>query len=233
MAAQIDSEKCTMCGGIVQPLCVEACPTGALNVDVNRGNVRVIDESRCDGCELCLEACPYLPQRIIWNHRTHKAIKCDLCINTPYWEEAGGPDGRQVCVEVCPVKALSFDADTGAVVVNEERCIGCKECALHCPFGAANIHPITKKAFKCDLCNGDPVCAKRCPTGAITYGPLDVRVRKTRRKRGEEMHQILEEKGWKRDWSPSNIPKRRANDDNARMERNHTPHRFDNKRGNA
>jgi protein NrfC len=103
-----DDIQVVQCRQCANPLCVEACPTGALYVDVNRGNVRVIDDSRCDGCELCIEACPYLPQRIIWNHRTHKAIKCDLCIDTPYWEETGGPDGRQACVEVCPRGAIKF-----------------------------------------------------------------------------------------------------------------------------
>ena len=39
-----------------------------------------------------------------------KSRKCDLCAITPYhWDEAGGgPDGKQACVEVCPVGAIKF-----------------------------------------------------------------------------------------------------------------------------
>ena len=39
-----------------------------------------------------------------------KGRKCDLCANTPYhWDVAGGgPDGKQACVEVCPVGAIQF-----------------------------------------------------------------------------------------------------------------------------
>jgi hypothetical protein len=35
-------------------------------------------------------------------------MKCDLCIDTPYWSKKGGPDGQQACVSVCPAKALKL-----------------------------------------------------------------------------------------------------------------------------
>jgi protein NrfC len=39
-----------------------------------------------------------------------KSRKCDLCANAPYhWDkEGGGPEGKQACVEVCPVGAIKF-----------------------------------------------------------------------------------------------------------------------------
>jgi protein NrfC len=40
-----------------------------------------------------------------------KAIKCDLCADTPYWNRTGGPDGEQACVLVCPVGALAFTTE--------------------------------------------------------------------------------------------------------------------------
>ena len=39
-------------------------------------------------------------------------MKCDLCIDTPYWNEKGGPGGKQACVENCPMKAIKFVAET-------------------------------------------------------------------------------------------------------------------------
>ena len=51
-----------------------------------------------------------------------KARKCDLCANAPYhWDpQGGGPQGKQACVEVCPVGAIQFtnkvpkqEGDTG------------------------------------------------------------------------------------------------------------------------
>ena len=58
---------------------------------------------------------------------------------------------------------------TGAKVVNESTCVGCKVCTIACPFGTINYVQETGKVQKCDLCGGAPACAEACPTGAITY----------------------------------------------------------------
>ena len=55
MAAQIDIEKCTMCGGNTQPLCVEACPDLAIRVQDNRV---VVTEFICEDCNECGCVCP-------------------------------------------------------------------------------------------------------------------------------------------------------------------------------
>jgi protein NrfC len=96
----------SICRQCVNPLCVKACPTEALYVDTENGNLRVIDESLCDGCMDCIRACPYVPSRIIWAHEKKVATKCDLCLDTPYWNQVGGPDGKQICVEICPMRAI-------------------------------------------------------------------------------------------------------------------------------
>jgi protein NrfC len=56
----------------------------------------------------CVNACAYPPSKAIWNHEDRHAQKCDLCVTTPHWNEKGGPDGKQACVQVCPVGAISF-----------------------------------------------------------------------------------------------------------------------------
>jgi len=72
-------------------------------------------------------------------------------------------------MQACPVDAITvFDA-TGAKVVSDALCVGCKVCTIACPFGTVNYNPASGKVIKCDLCGGDPACAKACPTGAITY----------------------------------------------------------------
>lgn len=97
--------QCRQC---VYPKCLAACPAGAITVDTENGNVRRIDESECIGCEECIPACPYTPSRVIWNSEEEVAQKCDLCIDTPYWNEKGGTDGKQACVEACPMEAIKF-----------------------------------------------------------------------------------------------------------------------------
>ena len=105
-------EQCRQC---VDPPCVKECPTGALKANPKYGNVRMVDKEKCIGCGTCFDVCPYTPSRpVVVADQDYdgevKSRKCDLCANTPYhWDEAGGgPDGKQACVEVCPVGAIKF-----------------------------------------------------------------------------------------------------------------------------
>jgi protein NrfC len=68
----------------------------------------MIDQELCIGCQACIEACPFAPKRVQWNHVTEKSQKCDLCADTPFLSERGGPGGIQTCVKVCPVNAIAF-----------------------------------------------------------------------------------------------------------------------------
>jgi Fe-S-cluster-containing hydrogenase component 2 len=77
------------------------------------------------------------------------------------------------CLHACPVEAISIDASTGAKVVSDDKCVGCKVCTIACPFGTINYSQATGKVVKCDLCGGDPQCAAACPTDAITYIDAD------------------------------------------------------------
>lgn len=104
----MEQEQCRQCP---YPPCVEACPTNANHVSTSNGNVRMVDESKCIGCERCILACPFTPSRMQWNHEDRHAQKCDLCANTPFWDEEGGIGGKQACIEMCPVNAISFSPD--------------------------------------------------------------------------------------------------------------------------
>jgi Fe-S-cluster-containing hydrogenase component 2 len=74
------------------------------------------------------------------------------------------------CQKACPTGAITVNLATGAKVVNNATCVGCKVCTIACPFGTINFDQISGKVVKCNLCDGDPQCAKACPTDAITYG---------------------------------------------------------------
>lgn len=98
-------EQCRQC---TEPKCVEACPSGALHVDTKNNNIRKVDTEKCIGCMSCIEACPHQPGRAIWNFQEVHAQICDLCLDTPFWNEEGGAEGKQCCIEVCPVGAIKF-----------------------------------------------------------------------------------------------------------------------------
>jgi len=85
------------------PGCYFACPNRdkALCIDRATGVV-FINEDECDGCGLCIDACPFDPSRIKFNAGKKVAFKCDLC---------KGREGGPLCVEYCPFKALTFRKD--------------------------------------------------------------------------------------------------------------------------
>ena len=131
-----------------------------------------IDPLKCTGCLQCEMACSYHAEGVFNPSRSrikvftfHEAGRfapytCTQC------DEAW-------CMHACPVEAITTDPDTGAKVVSDSKCVGCKVCTIACPFGTINYHHVSGKVIKCDLCGGDPQCAKACPTDAITWIDAD------------------------------------------------------------
>lgn len=77
------------------------------------------------------------------------------------------------CVKACKAGALSKRESDGLVLVDTDKCVGCRACGAACPFGVPQFEsggPMTK----CDMCYGDstlrekPPCTATCPTGALT-----------------------------------------------------------------
>lgn len=81
------------------------------------------------------------------------------------------------CGNICPVKAISADPNTGARLVDESTCIMCGACEQACPFDAIIRDPEDGKAKKCTLCYGQPACVDRCPNDAIRFVSWDDAVR--------------------------------------------------------
>lgn len=107
-----DDLQIAVCRQCVTPPCVINCPAEAAYIDTKNGNVRRINEEECIGCKKCLEMCPQQPHRTVWNHIKETSSKCDLCIDTPYWNEKGGIGGKQACVQSCPMQAIKFVTET-------------------------------------------------------------------------------------------------------------------------
>ena len=127
---------------------------------------------RCTGCLQCEMACSFEADGVFNPSRSRIKV-------FPLHEE-----GRFVpytctqcadawCAKACPVDAIVINLETGAKVVLENVCVGCKVCTIACPFGTINYSQATGKVIKCDLCGGDPECVKACPTEAILYVDAD------------------------------------------------------------
>ncbi|QZA88203.1 4Fe-4S dicluster domain-containing protein [Salinarchaeum sp. IM2453] len=112
----IEVNQCRQCE---EAPCVDVCPTNALYADEESGNVRQIEQEKCVGCRQCIEACPVVPTRITWTIDDQVAQKCDLCTKSPNWDQEGGVDGDQACVEVCPMGCIEYTEEKPTQVGDE------------------------------------------------------------------------------------------------------------------
>ena len=82
------------------------------------------------------------------------------------------------CAKSCLVDAITRNEETGAMVLDNDKCVKCMACVAACPFGCSLHDTEHDMVVKCDLCGGDPVCAKFCPTKALSCRPVELTRRK-------------------------------------------------------
>lgn len=141
----------------------------------------LINTKKCVGCYACRVACQMvnglesdeafikfdeMEQGVYPNvYAEVVPVQCMHCEDAP-------------CEVVCPTHA-TYTTDSGVVLVDEERCIGCKYCMAACPYQARIVQESTGVVEKCRFCweNGEPgnppACAGTCISGARVFGDLD------------------------------------------------------------
>ncbi len=149
---------------------------------MTRRRAFIFDQNKCIGCHACETACRIakaVPGERRWRRvRTfnelhvhgvevsHLSMACNHCADAP-------------CMEACPSSAIYRDEETGAVLIDGAKCIGCRYCSWVCPYGALCFDDASGVTTKCDFCvdrqraSGDPACVTACPTGALEWGELD------------------------------------------------------------
>jgi Fe-S-cluster-containing dehydrogenase component len=139
--------------------------------------VFVIDQSRCIGCEACVQACMECG-----THRGHSLIhleRVDRVVTTQTAPMVCMHCADPTCAEVCPADAIK-QTESGVVQsALKPRCIGCSNCVLACPFGVPRYEAEIDQMMKCDMCLDrtseglKPMCASVCPSEALWYGTLE------------------------------------------------------------
>lgn len=137
----------------------------------------IIDLNKCVGCRACELACNQrnnLPEgksyiRILpkgdEENRWFLPVQCQHCQDAP-------------CEQVCPT-AATYHHKSGVVLINEKTCVGCKYCAVACPYDARAFDHQTGLVDKCWLCldwvlgGGLPACVQACVLGARIFGRRD------------------------------------------------------------
>jgi molybdopterin-containing oxidoreductase family iron-sulfur binding subunit len=98
----------------------------------------VIDTRRCVGCRACVVACkaenktpPGVNYNVVVEETSDNADGAPLFLAKPCFHCEHPP-----CVNVCPVSATFKRERDGIVVIDYDRCIGCRYCITACPYGA-------------------------------------------------------------------------------------------------
>ncbi len=166
----------------------------------------VIDLDTCVGCHACATSCkewnaggiagpltderPYAkdPQGV-WFNRVHSyELQPDAATDQPaqtlHFPRSCLHCETPACVTVCPTGASYKRAEDGIVLVDEDKCIGCKLCSWACPYGAREYSAVEGVMKKCTLCvdriynaaldeaDREPACVQACPTRARHFGDL-------------------------------------------------------------
>ena len=140
----------------------------------------VVDTRKCVGCTDCVVACKtennvpdgYCRDWIVEDvngaypdlQMEIRSERCNHCENAP-------------CVRCCPTGA-SYSTAQDVVLVNEDKCTGCKACIASCPYDARFVHP-DGYVDKCTFCMHrleeglNPACVEVCPAKCLHFGDLD------------------------------------------------------------
>jgi Fe-S-cluster-containing dehydrogenase component len=104
----------TTCRHCPDAPCIEECPTSALYKDIETG-LTLVDEDKCNGCKLCLQACPYGSPQFY----DDKIYLCDLCLHRIGEKRQ---KGRQTaCEAACPARAIHVGtADEISVLIGKK-----------------------------------------------------------------------------------------------------------------
>jgi len=129
-------------------------------------SLRVLDMECPPGCKACEEVCArqacgngsgsatitalHLPEA-----EYHRAMTCRQC-------------GEPACEEACPVGAITKSLADGVVRIDQDKCVGCGQCAMECPYGGIYLDAEAGKSHKCDTCNGEFKCASACKYGVLS-----------------------------------------------------------------
>lgn len=139
-------------------------------------NFLSVNPEKCVGCSICEFTCSNEKEGVFNPLKSririirgppfiNLATTCRQCDDTP-------------CITACPKEALYQSKETGAILVDDDKCDGCNWCMEACDYGAIRYDRDKETVVICDLCDGDPKCKEICPEEAIELVPEETDIAK-------------------------------------------------------
>lgn len=137
----------------------------------------LVKPANCLNCQACVDACRKFNKTSKSRPARRKITKYEKDGEALFVSTSCMHCEEPACAAVCPAGAIAKASD-GVVLVDEERCIGCKYCYQACPFGVPGY---SKESMdKCDCCTlggtrpgNSPRCAEACNFGALHFGTVE------------------------------------------------------------
>lgn len=158
-----------------------------------------VRQERCVGCRHCEVACAIehseskdLLSSIQEKTRSKPRIFVEVIDNYLKFPNRCRHCDPAPCIQVCPTGSLYRDENTGSVLIDYLKCIGCSVCAMACPFGIIQFQDISilnlnrEVNAKCDNCivrlgeGRIPACVQACKTSALQFGEVNDLIRVAR-----------------------------------------------------
>jgi Fe-S-cluster-containing dehydrogenase component len=164
--------------------------------------VMVIDLNTCVGCNACMAACSMENQTPVWKNswRTYvhdMEIGVNLAgqVRRRFFPRLCNHCDNPPCMSVCPTGA-THKLDNGIVLVDDDVCMGCRACAMACPYDArydysyddiskakeffgSLQHRVSPSVDKCSFCAHrvakglKPACVETCVGSSRMFGDLN------------------------------------------------------------
>lgn len=153
-----------------------------------------VDTSKCTGCKACSVACkewnelPAEKTRLVTSYQTQTNFTTKTWTYMTFIEKYENQKmnwlmrkaqcfhcADPACMKACSSSAIT-QTESGYVLIDQEKCIGCGYCVENCPFGVPKVDQVKKKSYKCTGCidrvenNLLPACVHTCQPGALGFG---------------------------------------------------------------
>ena len=179
-------------------------PVGLAEAQTGRYG-KLVDTGRCIGCKRCMSACKRWNDLKVDRDELTTDREIDLTANNwvvvnllidsknrvrkTYDHGACQHCIKPACAGVCPVRAIT-KLDRGPVVINENKCIGCRYCFQACPYKITRFDFEKRVTRKCHLCYDripllnymKPACVAACPVEALHFDYKHEIIREAKRR---------------------------------------------------